>query len=70
MIMRNPNRIPKILSLLQQGWDKVPDWRFGQLIENLKRYIGVKDLFYIEDDEMVENIINFFKMEESVNDKF
>lgn len=70
MIMRNPDRIPKILSLLQQGWDKVPDWRFGQLIENLKRYIGVKDLFYIEDDEMVENIINFFKMEESVNDKF
>lgn len=66
--MRNPNRIPKILSLLQQGWDKVPDWRFGQLIENLKRYIGVKDLFYIEDDEMVESIINFFKMEESVND--
>lgn len=67
-MMRNPNRIPKILSLLQQGWDKVPDWRFGQLIENLKRYIGVKDLFYIEDDEMVESIINFFKMEESVND--
>ena len=35
--MRNPDRIPKILSLLQQGWEKVPDWRFGQLIENLKR---------------------------------
>ena len=66
--MRNPNRIYEILNLLQRGWEKVPDLRFGQLIENLKRYIDVDDLFYIEDDELVEKIINFFDLEENPND--
>ena len=66
--MRNPNRIYEILNLLQRGWEKVPDLRFGQLIENLKRYINIDDLFYIEDDELVEKIINFFDLEESPND--
>ena len=66
--MRDPNRIPKVLAILQQGWEKVPDWRLGQLIENLKRYIGVNDLFYIEDDKMIEKIIDFFDLEESAND--
>lgn len=66
--MRNPNRIYEILNLLQRGWEKVPDLRFGQLIENLKRYINIDDLFYIEDDELVEKIINFFDLEENPND--
>ena len=66
--MRNPNRIYEILNLLQRGWEKVPDLRFGQLIENLKRYIDVDDLFYIEDDELVEKIIDFFDLEENPND--
>lgn len=61
--MRNPNRIPEIMALLQRGWQRVPDQRFGQLIENLKRYIGVDDLFYIEDDEMIEKIIDYFDLE-------
>ena len=66
--MRNPNRIYEILNLLQRGWEKVPDWRLGQLIENLKRYINIDDLFYIEDDKMIEKIIDFFDLEESTND--
>ena len=66
--MRNPNRIYEILNLLQRGWEKMPDLRFGQLIENLKRYINIDDLFYIEDDELVEKIINFFDLEENPND--
>ena len=66
--MRNPNRIYEILNLLRRGWEKVPDWRLGQLIENLKRYINIDDLFYIEDDELVEKIIDFFDLEESPND--
>ena len=61
--MRDPNRIPEVLATLQQGWEKVPDWRLGQLIENLKRYIGVDDLFYIEDDKMIEKIIEFFRLD-------
>ena len=58
--MRDPNRIPEVLATLQQYWEKVPDWRFGQLIENLKKYIGVEDLFYVEDDQIVEKIIELF----------
>ena len=61
--MRDPNRIPEILAMLQQGWEKVPDWRLGQLTENLKRYIGIDDLFYIEDDEMTKKIVDFFDLE-------
>ena len=68
MAMRDPNRIPEVLAMLQQGWEKVPDWRLGQLIENLKRYISVDDLFYIEDDKMIEKIIDFFALEEGTND--
>ena len=61
--MRDPNRIPEIISLLQEGWSKVPDWRFGQLIENIKRYVGRSDLFFTEDDEMVEIIKEYFKLD-------
>lgn len=64
--MRDPNRIPEIMTLLQNGWERVPDWRLGQLIENLKRYIGVDDLFYVEDDKMIESIIDFFDLDEWV----
>ena len=59
--MRDPNRIPKILSILQQCWEKVPNLRFGQLIENLKKYMGVEDLFYIEDEELLEKLTDFLK---------
>lgn len=43
---------------------KVPEWRFGQLIENLKRYIGSDDLFYVEDWMLAEAIINYFDLDE------
>ena len=42
---------------------KVPEWRFGQLIENLKRYMGSDDLFYVEDWVLAEAIINFFDLD-------
>lgn len=59
--MRNPERIKPFLEILEKEWNKVPDWRFGQLIENIKRYIGTNDLFYMEDDELEKFIIAFFK---------
>ena len=43
--MRDPNRIPAFLTFLQICWEKVPDWRFGQLIENIKSFSGKSDLF-------------------------
>lgn len=61
--MRDPNRICQILSLLARGWSQMPDIRFGQLIENLKRYIGKEDIFYIEDDDMIQHLIDYFDLE-------
>ena len=61
--MRDPNRIPEIIYLLQEGWSKVPDWRFGQLVENIKRYVGREDLFFTEDDEMAEIIKSYFDLD-------
>ena len=56
--MRDINRIKPFMNELTEIWKEVPDWRFGQLIENLKRYMNVKDLFYIEDDKMLEILKN------------
>ena len=67
--MRDPKRISQMMNLIQRGWEEmVPDWRFGQLIENLKRHIDADDLFYIEDDKMMEVIAKFFGLEENDND--
>ena len=66
--MRDPKRISQMMNLIQRGWETVPDWRFGQLIEKLSRYIGVDDLFYIEDDKMMKVIAEFFDLEENTND--
>ena len=66
--MRDPKRISQMTELRQRGWETVPEWRCGQLIENLRRYIGVDDLFYIEDDKMAEMIAEFFDLEEEDND--
>lgn len=59
--MRDPNRIKPFLETIEKCWEQVPDWRFGQLIENLKRRLDIKDLFYIEDEELEEEIKNIFK---------
>lgn len=59
--MRNQMRIPKTIQLIEHYWLKVPDWRFGQLIENIKTFAGIDDLFYIEDDELMQIFEDFFK---------
>ena len=62
--MRNPDRIPYIISLIAQGWQKVPDLRIGQIFENLKIYAKKDDLFYMEDDEFIQLIIDYFDLDE------
>lgn len=64
MAMRDPNRIKELLALFEAGWKKVPDLRFGQIIENLKRYIGKEDIFYLEDDIMLDHIKDYFNLDE------
>ena len=60
--MRDINRIEPFMNELTEIWSTVPDWRFGQLIENLKKFAEVEDLFYIEDDKMLE-VLKKFKEE-------
>ena len=59
--MRDPKRIPEFLATIQRCWEQVPDWRFGQLIENIKRFSGKSDLFYLEDDEFEKILKEYFK---------
>ena len=61
---RDPERIPKILSLLEKGWKKNPDLRLGQIFENLKRYMQKEDLFYIEDEVIINELVNYFDLNE------
>lgn len=58
--MRDISRISRILELIEYYWLKVPDWRLGQLFENVKTFSGKKDLFFIEDDKLMELFEEFF----------
>lgn len=61
--MRDIRRIERLTDKLRLYWMEVQDWRFGQLIENLKRYSGKADLFYIEDDKFEQILDGFFNQE-------
>ena len=58
--MRDINRIKPFLEEIEKLWEKVPDWRFGQLIINV---LGTckKDPFFYEEEEMLELWKEFFK---------
>ena len=61
--MRGYNRIDEFCNSLANNWNKVPDWRFGQLVWNVISACQKqgKDAFYMEDDEMREFIKNYIK---------
>lgn len=54
--MRDPERIPRVLDLLEKAWMEVPDWRLGQLIENIARDMGWNDAYYVEDDDLQKEL--------------
>ncbi|MBO7632193.1 MAG: hypothetical protein J6S78_07690 [Lachnospiraceae bacterium] len=56
--MRDPKRIRSFCNRLAAAWEKVPDWRFGQFIVNLIRYMD-RDPFFPEDREMIKIIEDF-----------
>lgn len=56
--MRNPNRIRPFLEEVERLWNKVPDWRFGQLICNIPYS---RDPFFLEEDEFLEEMKKLFK---------
>ena len=49
--MRDINRIHEILSDLETIWEKVPDYRFFQLL-NAIGFDSHMDWFYLEDDKL------------------
>lgn len=60
--MRDPKRIELVLNKLNEFWQYVPDWRFGQLVCNLQK-MRENDLFYMEDEELIhflDGLINKF----------
>lgn len=62
--MRDPRRISICIEKLRSLWHLVPDWRFGQLISNFFGYVFEQthvDIFYIEDDQMLDLIDGFCK---------
>jgi len=68
-MMRDPNRIPKVLAVIKEVWNQYPDLRFWQLLPVLQSYInGVhgkpqnSDLFYLEDEAFMKDIKDVFKL--------
>ncbi len=60
--MRNPDRIPQILLMLQWYWNKLPDMRLGQIISNISKYkINSDDPFFMEDDLMWDWLVAEYK---------
>lgn len=62
--MRDVNRLYGFYNkLMKLHMENFPDWRFGQLISNLERWLQVKkridDIFYIEEDVMQRYINEF-----------
>lgn len=62
--MRDVNRLYGFYNeLMKIHMENFPDWRFGQLVDNLEQWMrNVKsydDLFYIEEDAMLRYINEF-----------
>lgn len=53
---RDPERIETVLEELEDYWSEHPDLRLGQILSNISQEKGYKDAFYIEDDELVEEL--------------
>ena len=58
--MRDPNRLDDFYEKLKKiHKEKVPDWRFGQLILNFQSWYG-KDIFYLEESQFMNKLNEFF----------
>ena len=56
--MRNKYRIDAILNELQGIWMEVPDMRLGQLLLNV---LKDPELYYIEDEELIAKLKEFYR---------
>jgi len=61
--MRDPKRIRVFCDQLAEIWEtQCPDWRFGQLVENVYRISGIPMPFFVEDDKMLEHFKRSFNL--------
>lgn len=51
MLMRDPARIPKVLALLEQYWNRYPDLRLAQIVGNFSPF---RDSYHLEDDALID----------------
>lgn len=58
--MRNPERIDFVLNEIKNIWSSYPDLRLCQLLENVKPN-NLYDMYYIEDELLVELLHNHYK---------
>lgn len=76
--MRDPRRIKRVLSLLQQIWEFQPDVRFNQLISNLQSLYSQQNDNYgrreVFNNEFIElertTYLDFFFLEDDKWEKF
>lgn len=56
--MRDPKRIYPATQALAEIWMNLPDWRFGQLMNNFKASMERegRDIFYMEEDEFIHRL--------------
>lgn len=60
--IRKSQRMDEVLRLTKEIWEQYPDFRLGQLLVNI---CGKKDLFYVEDEDLVKALQrNKFPIEE------
>lgn len=62
--MREPNRLYRFYKELQLIHYKYPDVRFGQLFQNFEKwllYVKGKDIFYLEEDELLKLFKEYMK---------
>lgn len=57
---RDINRIEPFMNRLAEIWKKnCPDWRFGQLMENVLNSFET-DPWFLEEDEMIKRFEKYF----------
>lgn len=67
--MRDPKRIREFCNQLAEIWEtQCPDWRFGQLVENVYRLNAIPMPFFVEDDKMLLYFRKTFHLEENTDD--
>lgn len=62
--MRDIGRIDKVLKEVGEVWKQVPDLRLGQLLLNV---LQDPALYYVEDDQLVLRLKEFYKISEDSN---